>query len=56
MLDTLTASLQEKIDLYELYFRAKRQFLSDYELVLPEICPYTLTDLLSADFVDNLII
>jgi hypothetical protein len=54
--DTLTASLKNKIDLDELYFRAKRQLLLDYELELPETCPYSLTDLLSADFVDNFLI
>ncbi|NJL89272.1 MAG: DUF29 domain-containing protein [Coleofasciculaceae cyanobacterium SM2_1_6] len=54
--DTLTASLQNKIDLAELYFRAKRQLLIDYELELPETCPYSLTDLLSTDFVDNSLI
>ncbi len=51
--DTLTASLTQKIDLDELYFRAKRQILVDDELNLPETCPYTLTDLLSADFIDK---
>jgi hypothetical protein len=54
--DTLTASLKTKIELDELYFRARRQLLLEYELSLPEACPYSLTDLLSANFVDNLII
>lgn len=52
--DTLTTSLKTKIEIDVLYFRAKRQLLLDYELSLPETCPYSLPDLLSANFVDNL--
>ncbi|MEB3310140.1 MAG: DUF29 domain-containing protein [Snowella sp.] len=49
--DTLTAFLQAKIDLDELYRRAKRQVLLDYEIELPESCPYSLSNLLTDDFV-----
>ena len=53
--DTLTTSLKAKIELDELYCRAKRQLLLDDKIDLPETCPYSLTDLLAADFVNDII-
>ena len=45
--DLLSASLKAKINLEKIYSRAKRNFLIDYALELPQECPYSLDDLLN---------
>ncbi|MEA5536468.1 DUF29 domain-containing protein [Crocosphaera sp. XPORK-15E] len=43
--DLLSTSLQAKIDLEKIYKRAKREFLVDYSVNLPEKCPYIWDEL-----------
>jgi hypothetical protein len=46
--DLLSLSLKAKIDLEKIYSRAKRDILIDYNLDLPQDCPYSLDELLNS--------
>ncbi len=44
--DRLTKTLLNKLDLNKQYERARRVFLREYKLDIPQECPYTFEELM----------